>query len=262
MTQTTATQTVALQEPPAEEIRFLKPPLDNAADWPDVPPNLEGRVVLKRWPVDEFSEGGVILPDRGEKRVMGVAWVVRAIGDEVEKYLQPGDSVIVPEYAIDSGLLYPGEPNADIVSIDASSVYHRLPYAVAMKHFKTACLVAESELKEAAPKIQALTSGGDFVGARAWCGRLAAKTDRLSDESRKTLAGLAMQVDTEQRAREAAEAAEKERARRMAKEKLDAEREERRLAREAVQDAEQLRRHQGARSKLIHKKAKRKRPRS
>jgi len=184
----------------AAEIEFIKPPLDGAVDWSDIPQDLPGRVILKRWPVDEVSAGGVILGGRTDRRVMGVAWVVRATDDRTEAYLHPGDSVILPEYVLSAGLLFPGEANADIVEVDARNLFHSLSLDNARVFHNAEVNRVMVEWNEARPQIGALVSGGDLDQAIRWLERFVTRRNFLNQSAVKEIVELAKQIEAADKA--------------------------------------------------------------
>jgi len=146
---------------------FIKTPLSESLDWDDVPPNTKGRVILKRWPADTHTAGGIITPGAESRRVMGVAWVYRASGD-VKNILSPGDSVICAESAIGAGLQFPSDGAVDLSDyreIDAEDVYHVLPVARARQWRDKARLAFEDKWREEKPRIMLLADEGECAMA-------------------------------------------------------------------------------------------------
>jgi len=159
-------------EPPT----FIKTPLNESINWNDVPPDLKGRVILKRWPGDETTAAGLVIPEGGNRRVMGVAWVYRASGD-AKKVFFPGDSVIIPETTLQAGLFFPSDNGEldDYREVHAEDIYHVLPAADARKWYDKACSEAIDAAFEAIPQIEALADGGDCTSAASWATRLMGK---------------------------------------------------------------------------------------
>ena len=116
-----------------EVVRFIKTPLSDSINWDDMPLGTLGRVIVKRRPAPGASEKGIVIPDGEIRRVLHVAWVVRATGPAAN-HLHRGDSVICPETAITNGLQFPCEKGelADYREFDARDVYHVLPYDAAL----------------------------------------------------------------------------------------------------------------------------------
>jgi len=165
-----------------EQTKWIKTPLSESINWQDVPPDLKGRVILKRWPADEHTAGGLIIPDQQDRRVMGCAWVWRAIG-EAAKILCPGDSVICPETCIGAGLHFPSDAEHDLSDyreIAAEDVYHVLPYAEALKWFEAECDKVASQYAEEYPRIRLLAEEGQCPLALAMHQNLTAKAQYLS----------------------------------------------------------------------------------
>jgi len=162
---------------------WIRTPLSESLYWQDVPPKLEGRVIVKRWPVQTKSEGGIHLPGVDGRRIMGVAWVLRASG-EAHKYLCPGDSIICPETAIANGLHFPSGEGVDLSDyreIFAEDCYHVLPYAKAQEWRQKTASVLVGECDEALPKIRLLADEGDCSQALAWLSKLRGKAETCSD---------------------------------------------------------------------------------
>jgi len=196
------------------EVEFVKPPLDNAVEtWLDVPHRCPGRLILRQWPADTVSEGGIHLPGRDRDRIMGVAWVVRAVG-EATQHFAPGDSVILPQYALLSGLQFPGRENEDIVEVEAANVYHRLPIEMAVKHIERAKAQLQADADEAIPQIKALIDGGRLDDAQVRLADFQGRTKVLKTQTVKaisTLAGdLTAAIETRRINEKAIEAAEEQ----------------------------------------------------
>ena len=156
-----------------EVVRFIKTPLSDSINWDDMPIETLGRVIVKRRSAAQYSEGGMVIPDGGSRRVMGVAWVVRASGPAAN-HLHCGDSVICPETSINNGLQFPCEKDefADYREFDARDVYHVLPYDAALAWWTQASEKAIADVHEALPQIAALADGNDCPLARSWIERL------------------------------------------------------------------------------------------
>ena len=160
-------------------VNFIKTPLSDCLNWEDLPLNMEGRVILRRWPEDTTTAGGIIKPGAENRRLMGVAWVYRAIGD-CAKYLAPGDSVLCPESAISAGLPFPSTieaDNSDYREIDARDVYHRNPLAKAIAWRDAERAKFADELAEAGPKIRLLADTGESQQALGWTSSLRTKAE-------------------------------------------------------------------------------------
>ena len=134
---------------------WIRTPLSESLYWQDVPPKLEGRVIVKRWPVQTKSEGGIHLPGVDGRRIMGVAWVLRASGEGVDL--------------------------SDYREIFAEDCYHVLPYAKAQEWRQKTASVLVGECDEALPKIRLLADEGDCSQALAWLSKLRGKAETCSD---------------------------------------------------------------------------------
>jgi hypothetical protein len=205
---------------------FIRTPLSNSLNWDDLPAELKGRIIVKRWPVETKTAGGLHIPNAEGRRVMGVAWCVRAIGDAA-KYICPNDTVICPETAIANGLHFPsgnGVDLSDFREVDASDAYHVLPYAKAQEwRFKTAQAL-DAECAEALPKIRLLADEGDCSQALAWLSKLRGKAETCSDGMVEKLKAEETDVLAKAQAHATAKVLEQERAEEAAKVALAAER--------------------------------------
>lgn len=165
------------------EIKWIKTPLQDSLNWPDVPPDLKGRVIVKKWPADTHTTGGIELPNQESRRVVGVAWVVRAIGDAA-KILCPGDSVLIPHYAVDAGLQYPSAPGvelADYRMVGAENVYQFLPYADALRWREGESARIMAIIDDELPKLRILAEDGQCGQALAWLNKLKAQAETCCD---------------------------------------------------------------------------------
>ena len=162
---------------------FIKTPLSESLYWQDVEPGLKGRVIVKQWQARTKSDGGIHLPNADERRVLGVAWVVRASG-AAKLIFCPGDSVICIESAIKNGLNFPsgeGVNLSDYREMDAENCYHVLPYAKAQEWRQKTASALLDEYDEAIPQIRVLADDGECSQALAWLSKLQAKAETCSD---------------------------------------------------------------------------------
>ena len=199
---------------PKPDVQWIKTPLDDSVDWPDVPPGLPGRVILKRWPAAERA-GRVILPSIAQRKVYGVAWVYRATG-EAQNALHPGDTVILPEHTLSAGTLFPSD---DIMSegclegfheVAAEDVLHFLPYADALGRHEKACHDARKDFQAGFDAIRKAFEAGDLLSAARDSNGLKARSDFLTDAQCKKLEALdkkivAALVDADAKRRAAAD---------------------------------------------------------
>lgn len=165
---------------------FVRTPLSESIYWQDVPPDLMGRVIVKKWTdkATTYGDGPILkaAPSVG-RIVMGVAWVVRATG-EAHKYLCPGDSIICPATAIENGLHFPsgeGVDLSDFRELDAENCYHVLPYAKAQEWRQKTAAALTAEYDEAIPQIRLLAYGDQCSQALAWLSKLRGKAETCSD---------------------------------------------------------------------------------
>lgn len=166
------------------ETEWIKTPLEDSLNWQDFPAKTEGRVILKKWPAETKTAGGLEIPGQENRRIIGVAWVYRASGP-AGKILCPGDSVLVPQYAVESGLRFPSGGGAkdldDFREVDAENIYHVLPYAKAQEwRFKTAQALG-AECDEAIPQIRLLADEDQCSQSLAWLSKLRAKAETCSE---------------------------------------------------------------------------------
>jgi hypothetical protein len=210
------------------KIEWIKTTLEDSINWQDFPPDTKGRVILKKWPADTKSAEGVILPGQENRRVIGVAWVYRAMGD-AGQILCPGDSVLIPQYAIESGLQFPAGPGvkdlADFREVDAEkNIYHVLPYAKAQEwRLKTSQALA-AECDDALPKIRLMADEGDCPQAMAWLSKLRAKAETCSEGMVEALKAEETDVLAKAKAHAIARDIELKRQEEEAKDRLAAER--------------------------------------
>ena len=160
------------------EIQWIKTPLEDSLNWQDFPAKTEGRVILKKWPAETKTAGGLEIPGQENRRIIGVAWVYRASGP-AGKILCPGDSVLVPQYAVESGLRFPSGGGAkdldDFREVDAENIYHVLPYAKALEWQLKTAMEVEGEIADALPKIRLKADEDDCNSAMAWLSKLSAR---------------------------------------------------------------------------------------
>jgi hypothetical protein len=179
---------------PAEPIRWIKSLLSKSLDWPDMPPNTPGRVILKKWPASQvLGSKGIIIaaPTARHRLVNGVAWVYRAIG-AVAEILHPGDSVILPAYEIDAGTMFPSADgsNDEYREVQAEGILHFLPYEQALAEHLDTCAAVEAEFQAAAASIEKMLAEGQGRMAVGELLEWLAKESFLSEESRKRVAEL------------------------------------------------------------------------
>ena len=208
---------------------FICTPLSESINWQDVPPKLGGRVIVKKWKdqATTFNDGPIIKPQKVIGRiVLGVAWVVRAIG-EAQKYLAPGDSILCPATAIENGLHFPSGEGVDLDDyreMDAENAHHVLPYAKAQEWRQKTAADLTAECVEALPKIRLLADEGDCSQALAWLSKLRGKAETCSDGMVEKIKAEETDVLAKAQAHAEAKVLEQERAEKDAKEALVAER--------------------------------------
>lgn len=207
-------------------IDYIRTPLSESINWQDVTPDLKGRIIVKRWPVQTKSEGGIHLPGADGRRVMGVAWVVRSTG-AAKQILCPGDSIICPETAIANGLHFPNGEGVDLSDyreIQAEDCYHVLPYAKAQEWRQKTATDLIGEFDADIPKIRLLADEGDCSQALAWLSKLRGKAETCSDGMVEKLKAEEADVLAKAQAHATAKVLEQERAEEAAKVALAAER--------------------------------------
>jgi len=118
---------------------FTRPPLDKPWTWEFVSSELAGRVMLCAWPAEQLSAGKdgqkILLPDRAQKRLHSVAWIVgmsqdcrdyhSKFGSRTDPrlpFFSPGDTVIVPQYVLEQGFSVPGDGNEDLTIVNARDI--------------------------------------------------------------------------------------------------------------------------------------------
>ena len=110
-----------------KEPEYHMPDLTDLEGWELLPEELPGRLVIRKWPAPEETEGGIVIPVAYRERPPGVAWVVAVHGNEL---LKPGDVVMTTERQLDSAVvsMYSAlKPRKDLFIIDARELYARYP---------------------------------------------------------------------------------------------------------------------------------------
>ena len=204
---------------------FYKPSLDDVLDWQSIPADVVfGTLMLKHQPEEQFSEGGLSMPGKRERRRMGVMWVVRAIGG-AETWFTPGDSVVLAEIVADAGVPMP-PPHDDVLLVDARDVKLRLPFEEAKKQFVCRQIEADRELDARGPEIEALAAGGDLESAQRLLELLRPKIAVMSGPAQDRFSGLLKKVVEVARTQMAAMEAENRRQEEEAHDKLVAARQQ------------------------------------
>jgi len=61
-----------------------------------------GRVVCRRYPPEDVTKGGLIVPDKSQVHPPGVAWITDADDDAQKAGIRVGDTIYVPGYIADN----------------------------------------------------------------------------------------------------------------------------------------------------------------
>ena len=94
---------------------YQKPPMDKLDEWVDVSADCPGRLIVKRFPAEQMTEGGLHIPAVAQERPDHFAWVVRASHPRFKE----GDSVMAPAYAFSGGVALPESFGDSLVIVEA-----------------------------------------------------------------------------------------------------------------------------------------------
>jgi hypothetical protein len=161
-----------------------------------IPPDPDkdaGYVILKLWPIETVTAGGIITGENQARREVGIAWCYRALG-RIADTLNPGDSVVIPQYMINAGLRFPGDQAKDLVEVDACNCRYFLPAHIAKEQFDSTCESVGKEVLDACPQILAYAEGAAFPQARQWIERLKLKEKFFTPATAAILADTEKQV--------------------------------------------------------------------